>query len=306
MMDKKLIVTGLGEVLWDIYSNKRYTGGAPANAAIHALQLGAYGKIISQVGNDENGKALLKELKSRGVDTSGIQISEDKKTGYVSVTLDKNGIPDFRCSKDTAFDFLAWSPDLSVYAKTSDAVITGTLPQRNPVSRKTIQRFLSEAENSLIVYDVNFREWTQSTEETVLETVGKSDILKINEFECAALKKVMQKEDKEDSSFIEYLTDFFNLKLTALTMGKNGALLTNGKNTVFKPSINIDVIDTTGCGDSFTAAMTLSFLNREPLENILDFAVLVSGFVATKMGAVPEYSIDEIDEFRTNFDINNN
>jgi len=297
MTKEKLIITGLGEVLWDIYPDRRYTGGAPANAAVHALQLGAHGKIISSVGNDENGRALLAELKSRGVDISGIQISEDRQTGYVSITLDEHGNPSFICSKDVAFDFLVWSPEMPDIAHQSHAVITGTLPQRNPVSRKTIQRFLYEAKNSVIVYDVNFREWNSSTEEIVIETAKKSDILKINEFECAALKKMLKKEKEKDISFIEYLTGFFNLKLTALTMGKNGALLTNGTHTVFKAAMNIEVKDTTGCGDSFTAAMILSFLNGESLESILDFAVLVSNFVATKMSAVPLYTKKEISEF---------
>ena len=294
---EKPIITGLGEVLWDVYPDKKYLGGAPANAAIHASQLGAQGKIVSSVGKDPQGTALIKQLQFRGIDTSLIQVSKEHPTGSVQVNLDEKGVPRFVCSENTAFDFLQWDSNMENCAKESHAVITGTLPQRNPVSRKTIQEFLDSAEKSLIVYDVNFREWNKSVHSIVMETAQKSDILKLNESECKNLKEILNRQNLNNTEFIEFLTDYFNLKMCALTLGHKGAVLFY-KHTISKPALKINVKDTTGCGDAFTAAITLSFLKNETPEQILDFSILVSSYTATKISAVPVYNQEDIDKFR--------
>jgi len=67
------IVVGLGEVLWDIFDDGRKPGGAPANVAFHAGQLGLKGVVASRVGADELGDELREYLSSCGLDTKYVQ-----------------------------------------------------------------------------------------------------------------------------------------------------------------------------------------------------------------------------------------
>ena len=75
------IVIGLGELLWDVFPDSRRPGGAPANVAFHAQQLGCRGLVASCVGQDELGDELRAYLDERGLDTSLIQSDADHPTG---------------------------------------------------------------------------------------------------------------------------------------------------------------------------------------------------------------------------------
>jgi len=61
----KFTIVGIGEVLWDIYGLEKYLGGAPANFAFHAHQLGNEGIIVSKIGKDELGNEIIISLKEK-------------------------------------------------------------------------------------------------------------------------------------------------------------------------------------------------------------------------------------------------
>ncbi|MGH7455649.1 MAG: PfkB family carbohydrate kinase, partial [bacterium] len=96
---EKFTIVGIGEVLWDIYRDRRYLGGAPANFAIHAAQLGDEGLLVSRIGDDGMGRELIQALRQRRLPVEAIQIDEKKPTGTVMVSLDVKGVPSFRCSQ---------------------------------------------------------------------------------------------------------------------------------------------------------------------------------------------------------------
>jgi fructokinase len=62
MEPTKLNIIGIGEILWDIYEDEKYFGGAPANFAIHCQQLGDNGIVVSRVGDDELGDEITNSL----------------------------------------------------------------------------------------------------------------------------------------------------------------------------------------------------------------------------------------------------
>ena len=82
-MNNSFLIVGLGEVLWDLYPDEKFLGGAPANATIHANQLGACGIIASAVGEDHLGDEILSVLQKRGIKTDYIQRNSDYPTGTV-------------------------------------------------------------------------------------------------------------------------------------------------------------------------------------------------------------------------------
>ena len=141
-MKSRSCVVGLGEILWDLYPNEKHLGGATANVAIHAHRLGAQSIVASTVGQDLLGEEIIKTLEEQGLVVDYIQKSTACPTGTVNVKLNREGIPHYICSNNTAFDHFQWNTNLRTLAGKADAVIVGTLAQRNKESRQTIQKFI--------------------------------------------------------------------------------------------------------------------------------------------------------------------
>jgi fructokinase len=296
-MKKGFTIVGLGEVLWDLYPDVQYLGGAPANATIHANRLGANGIVVSAVGQDRLGDALLSCLKEQMIETRYIQRIPDYPTGTVLVQLDANRIPQFTCSNDVAFDYLRWNDSLVALSHQADAVLVGTLAQRNAISHQTIQTFLEQVSNGVVVFDVNFRGWNASVKEVVEKTLVHTDILKMNETEMQAMQKAFGKTDQSAEDFLGWLNGSYQLKLAVLSLGSQGCLVSNGTKRILSPGVEVNTVDTTGCGDGFVAGLVMKYLEGSSLEEMAKFANYLGAFVATKKGAVPEYSIDELMAF---------
>lgn len=101
MMENNVIV-GLGELLWDVFPDRKVPGGAPANFAYHVGQLGLPGCVVSAVGRDALGAELLNVLKSKEL---GSYVEEVPfPTGTVQVTLDDAGVPQYEICEGVAWD----------------------------------------------------------------------------------------------------------------------------------------------------------------------------------------------------------
>src|ERR1035438_3980215 len=85
----------IGEVLWDLLPHGRRLGGAPANVAAYVSQFGVHGEIVSAVGDDDDGREILKQLVMMGVEMGGVGIVATLPTGTAGVTVDAAGKPTF-------------------------------------------------------------------------------------------------------------------------------------------------------------------------------------------------------------------
>jgi len=293
MMTNKFNIIGIGEILWDIYENEKYLGGAPANFAIHCQQLGDNGIVVSRVGKDELGDEISNTLLKRRLETNYIQGDSFKPTGSVKVKLDENGKPTFDCTRDVAFDYLAMNADLSQLAKNADAILFGTLAQRSNTTRETIQKFLTQAADAFKIYDINLRGWDDQTEAIVNESLALANAIKLNYNELDTLRNA-QKTAFSEIDFLEYLIESYQLELAALTLGENGCILVKPGELVEQPGIKIKPIDTTGCGDAFAAAMIHCYLRQKPLPEIATFSNQLGAYVALFSGATPAYSMADL------------
>ncbi len=292
-------IIGLGEVLWDCYPDKKHLGGAPANVAIHAQRLGEKGIVVSAVGQDKLGDELIETLKKQRIERAYIQRCPNHPTGTVKIHLDAEGNPHFECSRDVAFDFMEWQESFEKLARTTDVVLVGTLAQRSKPSFQTIQRFLKIASSALKVFDINIRGWSELTQYTVEETLPLIDILKINESELKHMSRAFWRNEKETIPFLDWLVEQYELKLAVLSLGEKGCVVTNGKKRIASPGIKVDVSDTTGCGDGFLAGLIVKYLANVSLEEMAEYANVLGGFLATRKGATPEYTMDELEHFIT-------
>jgi fructokinase len=297
-MRRQKTIVGAGEILWDLYPGEKVLGGAPANAALHCHRLGEKGVVVSAVGMDVLGDEVIRYLEANGLTTQTIQRHSEKPTGTVGITLTEKGVPHFSCSHDTAFDYLEWTEELGTLVRHSDALIVGTLAQRNAVSRKTIQHLLSISTKAVKVFDVNFREWSKTIAQIVEETLHHTDILKLNDRELGVIQKSFGRKSDDKKTFLNRLKERYELKLIALSLGEKGCFFSDGTEQVFSPGYRVKVVDTTGCGDAFVAGLTIRYMEKASLEAIAGFANMMGGFLATRKGATPAFSEEDLARFQ--------
>jgi len=286
-MIKKYKVAGIGEVLWDQLPQGDVLGGAPANVAFHAGQLGAESYIVSAVGNDEQGDEIVARLKAKGINLLISRV--DKPTGTVKVTFDDKGVPDFVITRDVAWDYIELTPQSTDLASQLDAVCFGSLAQRNNVSHLAITKFLSLVpEKALKIFDINLRQNFYS-KQLINESLLISNVLKINDEELLIIAKLYGWQGDEEY-LCQKLLESYELKLLAYTCGASGSYLYSKDDKSFIKSPVVKVKDTVGAGDSFTAALMVSLLNGYALSECHSLAVDISAFLCENEGAMPEYS----------------
>ncbi len=288
MTPRKTIVA-LGEILWDVFPDGAHFGGAPANFACSAAELGGAATevfIVGSVGRDDLGARAIELLSGHGVNTNFIAETE-QPTGQVLVTLDAGGSPSFEIATNTAWDNTAWTNDVGSLASRADAVCFGTLGQRSAVSRQTIQKFVqSTRPDCLRILDINLRPpfWN---EEIIRQSLTLANILKLNDAELKTLSEVLGWCGSE-ADVLRRTIDTYSLSFVALTRGAEGATLiaANGERSDL-PAPRVAVADTVGAGDAYTAALCVGLLQRFPLETINRWATQVAAYVCSQPGAAP-------------------
>jgi fructokinase len=280
------IVVGLGELLWDCFPDSRRPGGAPANVAFHAQQLGQRGVICSRIGDDKLGRELLAHLRACDLDTRYVQRDGNHPTGYVTVDTTNPERPSFIIHEDVAWDALEFNEELESLMVAAAAICFGTLVQRRPRSRETIHRCLSAARNALIVYDVNLRQsWYER--DWIERSVRTAQVVKLNIDEVAVLADVLGTESADPRSFAADLRARFGVELVCITRAEEGCLLIGPDETADVPGVPVEVADAVGAGDAFTAALIYARLHGWGLPSTAEFANAVGGLVAARPGAMP-------------------
>ncbi len=283
----KGIVIGMGEALWDVLPEGKKIGGAPANFAYHVSQFGLPSCVVSAVGDDALGKEIIENFTSKGL-THQID-TVPYPTGTVQVEIDQAGIPQYEIKENVAWDNIPYTAMLEQLAEKTKAVCFGSLAQRNIVSRNTINRFLDAipAENNpLIVFDVNLRQGFYN-KDILCNSMKRCNILKINDEELVTVSRMFGYPgiDLQDKCWI--LLGKYNLQMLILTCGINGSYVFTPGNVSFQPTPKVEVADTVGAGDSFTAAFISNILKGRPVAEAHQCAVRTSAYVCTKKGAMP-------------------
>lgn len=281
------IVVGMGEALWDVLPEGKKIGGAPANFAYHVSQFGLPSCVVSAIGNDALGKEIIENFTSKGLDQLIAEVPYP--TGTVQVEIDQTGIPLYDIKENVAWDNIPYTEHLDALAKRTKAVCFGSLAQRNVVSRNTINHFLDtmpKDDDSLIVFDVNLRQGFYN-KEILCKSMQNCNILKINDEELITVSRMFGYPgiDLQDKCWI--LLGKYNLKMLILTCGINGSYVFTPGNVSFQPTPKVEVADTVGAGDSFTAAFIASILKGKSVTEAHSIAVKTSAYVCTQKGAMP-------------------
>lgn len=284
----KDIVVGMGEALWDVLPEGKKIGGAPANFAYHVSQFGLPSCVVSAVGADALGDEIIGNFTSKGL--NHLIETVPYPTGTVQVEIDQAGVPQYEIKENVAWDNIPYTARLEQLAERTKAVCFGSLAQRNVVSRNTINRFLDampQNPDNLVVFDVNLRQGFYN-KEILCNSMQRCNILKINDEELITVSRLFGYPgiDLQDKCWI--LLGKYNLKMLILTCGINGSYVFTPGNVSFRPTPQVEVADTVGAGDSFTAAFISSILKGMSVAEAHQKAVDTSAFVCTHKGAMPE------------------
>jgi fructokinase len=286
---KKRIVA-MGDGLWDLFPDGPRFGGATANYACQASRLGGDVHMVSGVGKDERGEALLQVYRKHGVSTDLVQVLKEYPTGVVHVELTETGLPTFTIGENAAWDHWEWNEKIEQAVKKTDALYFGTLGQRGHSPRAGIRRALEIArnQNTPRILDINLRAPFYDNA-LIRESISLCSVLKLSDEELGRVGQACGLDlSSSSTSLLENLRSQFRLHIVVMTKGAEGAILLHSDGVVEQLGVPATVVDTVGAGDSFTASMTIGLLQGEEYGEILANACEVAAGVCSHAGAVAE------------------
>ena len=304
--NKENDVLTVGELLIDMISAdyddgnfscstyNKFFGGSPSNIAMNVKKLGINSLVASAVGEDGLGKFLINHLKNTNIDTSYIQ-QVDYATSMVLVTKSRTSpVPIFYREADYQ---LSYTSNLEEALKDSKIVHFSCWPiSRMPV-RDTVERVIKEARknNMLVCFDPNYHPmiWQKGEDgiEYVKSIVSKVDIIKPSEDDAERLFG----KDSYENQIEKFLK--LGAKLVIMTLGKDGAIVSNGEEIIKFNTVATEVVDTTGAGDAFWSGFYAAIVKGYNIRKSLNLGFAVSAYKLKYTGAVVDLpSLEEIKE----------
>lgn len=283
-MERKKVIVGIGELLWDMLPSGKAIGGAPANFAYHAGRLGEEGWVVSAVGDDALGHEILDVLDEKRLHSLVAMV--DKPTGTVQVSLDDAGVPTYTIVEDVAWDHIPFTSKMQELASRADAVCFGSLVQRGG-SRASVLKFLEAVPASALkIFDINLRQHFY-TPEILRKSLEIADVLKINDEEIVTLSEMFGLGSDPREACLKLIGQY-SLRFVLLTKGAQGSEVISPDEVIPQGVGKVDVVDTVGAGDAFTAAFTVAYLRGDSLADAQKLAGEVTAYVCSHKGAMPE------------------
>ncbi|MGD0510025.1 MAG: PfkB family carbohydrate kinase [Terriglobales bacterium] len=297
-------VISIGEVLWDIVGQEEYLGGASFNFSAHLSRLGHSVSFISAVGADQRGKSVIERMSQLGLTTEYLHVdntnTKDHSTGIVSVALASDGQPKFILHRPAAYDF----PQLTaaqldrLFSRPVDWIYFGTLHQMSLQARQLTMDLLDRASGARRFYDVNLR--ADSYTPTLLqELMARATMVKLNHEEVEAMARMFGSRQRSLEEFCRNYADQYKWAAVCVTRGSLGCTVLMDGQYIEAPGYPVQVVDTVGAGDAFAAAFLHGLGSGWSPPEIADFANRVGALVASRRGAIPDWTISEANALQT-------
>ena len=265
-----------GEALIDEFPDRRVVAGAPLHVAARLASLGWTAYLVTRIGQDDDGLHIAETLRRHGVDTSLVEIDGDLPTGTTVIELGE-GDHSFTITRPVAWDAIQGPDPVPAHG----LLYFGTLALRDQRSRSALTRIL-ESSTAIRVVDINLRP-PDYDRDTVALVVGACDILKTNEEEFV-----------EVCSLLEVPAEPASLHHTGpewvcITRGSAGASLHHRDGGSWEaPGIDIEVVDTVGAGDAFTATLVDGLVREHDPGEVVAEANRQAAATAARRGGLPE------------------
>ena len=295
-----------GRALNNVENFLRVPGGAPLNVAAAVAKLGGKSQMLTKLGQDGFGDAILNEVKPLGVDVSRISRTNEANTALAFVSLREDGERDFSFYRNPSADMLLSAEEICVEDFNekdilhfcSASLIDAPIKEAH---RRAIE--IAKEKGCLISFDPNVRLplWKnpEDCRKAILEFLPLSNIVKISDEELEFITGI--KDEKEALDFL--LTG--DVKVIIYTKGTNGAEFITKERVIFSPSFKVSAQDTTGAGDSFIGSLLyqvaegeysleqLVDLSEEKVQEILTFSNATAALTVCKKGAIGALPLKE-------------
>ena len=290
-------VLSFGETLWDLLPSGPALGGAPFNLACRIHSLGDRGIIVTRIGRDPLGREASQQIAGWGMDAAQVQVDDHYPTGTVRVTLDGKGNPEFFIVPEVAYDFIETTSELLQRAAESDCLCFGTLAQRAATSRLSLHHLLDAAGKAVKFLDINLRK-DCFFRETITESLAQANILKLNLSEAHYLADLFGMSLGSLPEFCGQMMEDWSLTCCLVTLGEHGAFgaSADGKK-VYVPGYEINVVDTCGSGDAFSAGFIHEHLRGKSLADCCQLGNALGSIVAMQRAATTPISMDDVRHF---------
>ncbi|WP_130805836.1 ribokinase [Senegalia massiliensis] len=253
-----------------------YGGGKGSNQAIAAARLGCKVSMIGKVGNDNNGEHLIQSLKSEGINTEGVEISNNiSGTAFINVSLDGDN-------------------NIVVYpGANNDIDIEQIERYREIIENSKICILQMEIPYKVVKYVINlcYEKEVQvvfnpapATKEIEDELINKINILIPNETELSFLsdEKTLAKDNIEQIAKKTYEKGCTHL---IVTLGSKGSLYLSKGGSKYFSSKKTKVVDSTAAGDSFIGALVTGIIQGKSIDDAMEYASYAASLTVSKSGA---------------------
>ena len=289
-MDKTVKYLVFGEIIWDVYPDKRVIGGAPFNFSANVSLMGGDVYFVTGLGQDELGKDAEEYIGNYGIKTDFL-CRNDKPTGQCLVTLNEKGVPQYNVLTDVAYDNVTVSDEMLAAMKAAQPQVFyfNTLAQRCEVSAAAIRTILDSMKFECVFCDVNIRPgcWDRNSLNLCME---RADIVKISDEEAHFLTECGLVD--AGLPFGEAVQKAYpNLKLLIFTMGSKGSAVYDFANgTVYESGEpgKVKVVSTVGAGDCYSASFVHSYLTGASIPEAIRIAAHRSDIVVSHTEAIPD------------------
>lgn len=279
-------ITSIGEILFDIYPERRTLGGAPFNFIYHIIRFTGEGNFISRIGRDEKGNEILNFMKKNRLSADFIQIDSYHPTGESVANLDEMKVPSWEIKRGTAYDFIEMNKQMEfLISQETDCLYYGTLAQRDITSRQTIHQCFHR--NIKYFCDLNIRQ-NFYTKELITSCVVACNVLKLNIEEFRLVNNTLLNKTFDTNETPKRLLNEYNIDQLCVTYGDKGAAIYKDNGNSYYKLKTENVVDTVGAGDAYAAVLCLGYLNNWDIEKTNKIASEFSAEIVKTEGALPE------------------
>lgn len=288
-------ILSVGEILWDVFEDKEFLGGAPLNFAVSAQRLGNTVALLSAVGADARGTLATNSVRNVGVSTNLIQTVPGIATATAIVTTDASGGATFIFHRPAAFDFVTLNePYLSEISRLQpDWICFGTLAHTTEEAEQRLRYLLDVNPHARRFYDINLRDGHWNLD-LVQRLSRLASIIKLNETEAERLFELIHgSQSFSIEAFCRSWSSMHGSEMICVTLGSKGCAVWQDNQVRIFVGFPITVVDTVGAGDAFSAAFLHGHQIGWPIEKTAAFANALGAIVASRAGASPPWTIDE-------------
>jgi len=304
-------VTVLGECVADAFTDpvrsssdelvlRALPGGGPANTAVALARLCTPTRFLGRFSTDVFGTLFRARLSASGVDLTGSVTAPESSTLAVA-DLDETGQATYTFYADSAADWQWTDEELAATGSDSAACLhTGSLALIRQPGGTRIEDHLAKArEHVTVSIDPNVRPLLvppAAYRERLPHWCALADILRLSEDDLALLLPGVSPEEACDTWHAA------GARLVVITFGGRGALASLDGHRVTAPTPAVDVVDTVGAGDSFTAGLLhrlaalghlggrLDALSPDDVTDACTFAAHVAALTCSVPGADPPWA----------------